>query len=354
MPSAFDSKEKGPYDGLNISDTIELLKGGADLEATDSNFNTPLINACCNPWGVTSHAEEILLLGANINAQGRAENTALCMAAICGNSPLCKLLIDAGADVSICNHDGDNVLFLAAAKGLTDICMLLIETGKIDKNCRNTKFMSREHGATALMCAANGPRTGANCSSQPETCKALLGAGIDVNLTDELGQTALLYAVGDDRPNAEETAKILMEAGANLNIETGFGTNALWRAGYSGLKDICKLIIEQGGDKPITGEYTKNYCNSAVKEAGKTFTHGGRGGITKPYTALMVAASDAAALKDPEDWSRKQWLALINVLVEAGSDINAATEMGTAWSIAKDWDNQDVMKLLVELGANPQ
>jgi len=352
MPSIFDSKEKGPYDDLNLHDTIELLKGGADLEATDSNFNTPFVKACS--WGSSSSAEEILKLGANINAKGRGDNTGLCYAAINGDSDLCKFLIDAGADVTICNHDGENVLFLAAAKGLTDICLLLIEQGKIDKDCTNKEFRSREQGANALMYAAHGPSSGANCSSQPETCKALLEAGIDVNLTDALGQTALLYAVGDDRPNAEETAKILMEAGANLNIETKFGTNALWRAGYSGLKDVCKLIIEQGGDIPITGEYTENCCNSAVKEAGKQFVHGGRSGISKPYTALMVAVSDAAAIKDPEDWNLKQWLELIKLLVEAGSDINAVTEMGTAWSLAKDWENKDIMKMLEELGAKPQ
>jgi len=354
MPSIFDRKEKGPYDDLNLHDTIELLKNGADTEATDSNFNTPLINACYR--GYIDTVDEILKLGANINAKGRGENTALCMAAICNHGDLCKFLIEAGADVTLCNHDGQNILFLAAAQGLTEICLLLINEEKMDKNCKNTTWRSRESGANALMYAAHGPATGVNCSSQPETCKALISAGVELNEQDDLGQTPLLYAVGTDRPNAKETAKLLIEAGANVNIETKFGTNALWRAAYSGLKDTCKLIIEHGGDAPITGEYTNNHCNSAVKEAGKTFTHGGRGGISKPYTALMVAASDAASLKDPEqmEWNGKQWLDLMKVLVEAGADINAATEMGTAWSIAKDWDNQEIMTFLEELGATPQ
>jgi len=354
MPSIFDKKEKGPYDDLNLHDTIELLKNGADTEATDSNFNTPLINACY--YDDPDTVDEILKLGANINAQGRAENTALCMAAICNNPNVCKFLIEAGADVTLCNHDGENILFLAAAQGLTEICLLLINEEKLDKNCKNTTWRSRESGANALMYAAHGPATGVNCSSQPDTCRALIAAGVELNEQDDLGQTPLLYAVGSSRPNTEETAKLLIEAGANVNIETKFGTNALWRAAYSGLKDTCKLIIEQGGDAPITGEYTNNHCNSAVQEAGKPFVHGGRGGISKPYTALMVAASEVAAIKEPEqwDWNAQQWLDLIKVLVEAGSDINAATEMGTAWSLARDWDNKEVMKFLEELGATPQ
>jgi len=362
---AFASKGKGPYDWMHMSKVIELIKGGGDLEATDMHFNTPLINAL-----EYDDVKEILQLGANINAQGYKHNTALGMAAARGRSAVCKLLIDSGADVTICNYDGDNVLHLAAASGVTDICMLLIETGKIDKHCKNTVGWQNTpgwaEGATALICAAQGPRTGVNETSQPETCKALLEAGVDVNMTDALGRTALMHAIGSTWKRNEESIKILMEAGANLNIENKFGDNALYDAAAKAVqggeqayfKDLCKLIIEQGGDKPITGEYTKNYCNSAVKEAGTKYVHGGRGGISKPYTALMVAVSNLAELTDPEEHRYKNdrtfWIDLINVLVEAGSDINAATEMGTAWSIAKDWDNQDVMKLLVELGANPQ
>jgi len=365
----FAKKGEGPYDGMNMCDIIELLKGGADLEATDRIFNTPLINARSY-----DETKEILELGANINAQGHLDFTALCMAAARGNSPVCKFLIDAGADVTICTYDGDNVLHVAAAKGVTDICMLLIETGMIDKHCKNNQRGGWAQGATALICAAMGPRTGGGETSQPETCKALLEAGVDVNMTDGLGRTALMHAIGSNWKRNEESIKILMEAGANLNIEDEFGSNALLDAGrqvvqaekgywkndckIAFLKDLCKLIIEQGGDKPITGEYTKNHCNSAVKEAGTQFVHGGRGGISKPYTALMVVVSNLAELIDPEEHryknDRTKIIDLINVLVEAGSDINAATEMGTAWSIAKDWENEDIMKLLVELGANPQ
>jgi len=369
MPrDAFAKKGEGPYDNMNMCDIIELLKGGADLEATDRHFDTPLINA-----REYDDVKEILQLGANINAQGYKDNTALCMAAARGNYAVFKLLIDSGADFTICNYDGDNVLHLAAATGATDICMLLIETGMIDKHCKNNQRGGWAQGATALICAAMGPRTGGGETSQPETCKALLEAGVDVNMTDGLGRTALMHAIGSSWKRNDESIKILMEAGANLNIEDEFGNNALYDAAVEVVqgeweywkddfkiayfKELCKLIIEQGGDKPITGEYTKNHCNSAVKEAGTQYVHGGRGGISKPYTALMVAVSILAELIDPEEHRYKKrtyWIDLINVLVEAGSDINAATEMGTAWSIAKDWDNQDVMKLLVELGANPQ
>jgi len=351
MPSVFDRKEKGPYDDLNIYDTIELLKEGADIEATDANYNTPLINAASSMfWGYNTTCEEILELGANIDAKGSNENTALCFAAMNGNVELCKFLIEAGADVTISNYDGANVYFLAAAQGLTEICLLLIEEGKIDRDCTNTTWSSRESGANALLYAAHGPATGSNLHSQTETCKALLETGIDINHTDDLGQTALYRAVGAERRGSAETAKILMEAGADLNIVSKFGTNALWRAGYSGLLDVCKLMIEQGGDIPMVGDH----CNSAVREAGKVFTVGGRGGISKPYTALMVASSEAAQIKNPAHWNRRNAIKMVKLLVEAGSDVNAATEMGTAWSIAKDWENEDIMNLLEELGANPQ
>jgi len=351
MPSLFDRKEDGPYENLNMPDIIDLLKGGADIEATDSNYNTPLVQAAySNRYGVLEHCEEIIKLGANINAQGRGEYTALCYAVINENEDLCKFLIEAGADVTICSYDGENVYFLAAAQGLTNICKMLIDQGKIDKDCTNTTWRSRENGANALMYAAHGPSTGVNCSSQPETCRYLLEAGLDINANDDLGQTALYYAVGTDRPGAEETAKLLMEAGADLNIVSKFGTNALWRAGYSGLASICQLIIEQGGDIPIVGDH----CDDACVRPGVPQKFGNRGGISKSYTALMIPVSTACDWEDPENYQYRDAVKLIKLLVEAGSDVNAVTETGTAWSLANGFKNEEIMKLLEDLGAKPQ
>lgn len=74
----------------------------------------------------------------------------------------------------------------------------------------------------------------------------LLAAGLDVDVTDRFGVTALMAAALWSRP---DVAKYLLDHGADTEIrERYFGCTALIFACLSGTADVLKLLLENGAD----------------------------------------------------------------------------------------------------------
>ena len=90
-----------------------LIEAGADMDTADSNGVISLMNTAIN--GYVNCLELLIKSNVDVNMQisGR---TALMLAASYGHSTCAGKLIEAGADVNICNHKGDTVLNEAARK----------------------------------------------------------------------------------------------------------------------------------------------------------------------------------------------------------------------------------------------
>ncbi len=93
--------------------------------------------------------------GVDINATDNDYNTALMQAAEDGNLSAVKALIAAGAEVNMRNEDAESALILAAEEGHTDIVKVLIEAGAdigaVDKDGENaySKAIKENHPGTA-------------------------------------------------------------------------------------------------------------------------------------------------------------------------------------------------------------
>ncbi len=77
----------------------------------------------------------------------------------------------------------------------------------------------------------------------------LLKNGIDVNIQDDRGQTALQYACEDHN---EEICAEILKRGYDISLRDSYGNNALWTAVFNcGGKyyDIVKLILKYAPDK---------------------------------------------------------------------------------------------------------
>lgn len=75
--------------------------------------------------------------------------------------------------------------------------------------------------------------------------KELLDNGIDVNLRDENGMTALIQASSQGHT---DIVRLLLERGAAVNARTKDGWSALMEAALYDFTDIFKLLVEHGAD----------------------------------------------------------------------------------------------------------
>ncbi|GBG30560.1 Protein kinase, putative [Hondaea fermentalgiana] len=101
---------------------------------------------------------------------------------------------------------------LAGVQRAPDTARLLIERGaKLD--------LQENHGNTALMFACR--------YDQPDTAQLLIERGAKLDLHDNGGWTALMFACRYDQP---DTARLLIERGAKLDLQTDNGHTALMLA----------------------------------------------------------------------------------------------------------------------------
>lgn len=114
------------------------------------------------------------------------DESALMLAALKGYLPLVKQLVDNDADV---NKPGWTPLHYAASTGQVAVIEFLLD---------NSAYIDAEspNGSTPLMMAA--------MYGSPEAVKVLIQAGADLNIKNQLGLTALDFAVRGNRQNAKE------------------------------------------------------------------------------------------------------------------------------------------------------
>jgi len=139
----------------------------------------------------------------------------------------------------------------------------------------------------------------------------LLNDGIDVNVQDADGDTALIQASWDGNP---ATVKFLLDKGADVNAENNNGYTALIWASFYGRTEVVKLLLDKGADINAKDKYG--------------------------YTALIWA-------------SRNGHTEIVKVLLNAGADINAKNNDGETALIQASWDgNSATVKFLLDKGAD--
>jgi ankyrin repeat protein len=85
----------------------------------------------------------------------------------------------------------------------------------------------------------------------------------DINLQNEDGYTALMFAVAD---NSLEIAELLLRMGADLNIQDKWGDTALMKATNWGRLGIARLLIKTGAKLDIQDKWGKTALDIAQKK----------------------------------------------------------------------------------------
>jgi ankyrin repeat protein len=157
--------------------------------------------------------------------------TTLMKAVKSNNVARVKELIQQGVNVNTLDTNGDAPLIQAAYEGYTEIVRLLLEAGA------DVSVVDPGMKATALHAAAYAGRT--------EAAKLLIAYKVDIDKQGPYnGYTALHDALWQ---NHVETAKVLIEAGANLGLTTHEGQTPLAFARSRKQGELVALLEQKMG-----------------------------------------------------------------------------------------------------------
>jgi ankyrin repeat protein len=171
--------------------------------------------------------------------------------------------------------------------------------------------------AFCALCAASQSRVdhllAASAAGDVAKIQTLLKQGVDVNARNERGQTAVLLAAAG---GYSEAARLLLKQGADVNAGDKSGETTL-------------MLAAKGGHLGILNELLN--CGARINATNSL-----------PMTAILYAVMS------------DQVLAVAEVLVKKGADVNAWTSSGTgALIVAASEGHTAAATFLLALGANP-
>lgn len=216
-----------------------LLKSGADVNMVDGEYSTALV---CASWrGYETIARLLLESGANVNLSGEFGSALEC-ASYEGHAGITQLLLDNGAVVNVANGRYGCALACASLKGHESVIRQLLE-----------------HGADVNLVGGyyDSPLASASWGGQEAIVRLLLECGADVNLAKGGYGSALAAAVwhnSHEKPlhrnelTRKNIVQLLLEKGVQVNLKDQHGCTALMHASKNSYEDIVTLLVENGAD----------------------------------------------------------------------------------------------------------
>ncbi|KAH9502785.1 hypothetical protein Btru_069781 [Bulinus truncatus] len=208
-----------------------LIKNGADVNLGHPSSGPPLIRA------VPKVARVLLKHGADVNKASASGETAL-MQACCGfgnTYDMVKLLLDAGANVSLTSEKGDTCLHYAvSSENLGNIKLLLQYGAEVD--------VRNDAGETPFLLAAE--------IGNLDLLKLFRDRGADVRIIDSQGCNALLRTIKTCDVSTE-VVRFLAFDEEHLNKKTSTGHTSLMLAAEMVNYEILQTLLQLGADVNI-------------------------------------------------------------------------------------------------------
>src|SRR5436190_2620274 len=315
-----------------------LLKQRVDVNAPQVDGMTALHWAAYQDDLET--ARLLLKAGASAKAENRYGVTPLSLACVNGNTELVESLLTAGADPNSTLRGGETVLMTAARTGKVGPVKALLSRGAVVD-------AKERRGQTALMWAA--------ADGHAAVVELLLKAGADFRTPlPDSGFTPWFFAVRDGRV---DVVRALLKAGADVNEAMqprktsgkapAKGTSALILAVENGHFDLALTLLEAGADpNDQRSGFTALHAMTWVRKPNR-----GDGDDGDP---APIGSGDLSSLQ------------FVRKLIAHGGDVNARLKSGksgraqlsrvgaTPFLLASVTDDASLMRLLVQLGADPR
>ena len=200
-------------------------------------------------------------------------------------------------------------------------------------------------GALALAAAEDLRLVDAARHQDASAVRALVDAGVDVNVRQPDGATALHWAV---HWNDLQTARLLIDAGAGLDTANAHGVTALSLAAVNASAGMVTLLLDAGSDPNVaraTGE-------TPLMRAAST---GNRAAVD----ALLAAGAEIGAADPVTKQTALMWAAsrrhptVVAALLAGGADVHARSQAGfTPLLFAAREGAVEVARRLVAAGAD--
>jgi len=343
------------------------LARGADPNLV-RNDQTALMQACAIYDSALAEASVAALLehGADPNRIGPEGRTALHYAVGReGRVPLISRLLEAGADITAANMNGETPLMLALRKGHWREAKLLLDNGG-ENASPNTKGETPLHIAFSV-------------NTPADIMKLLLASSIDVNAATRTDQNTALHSMVGDRNNPHYrlllehrdvalnkqnrlgntplhnaidqyntvAALLLLEKGAMPELKNNDGHAPLQVAALRNMPEVVEYLVSRvgeldGGEKPEATPLAAASGNGIIRAV--------KAILGAAEARQMVVGLDAPLYAAACNGHAR----VMELLIAAGADVNYKNENGiTPLMIAAANDQAEALELLIKSGADP-
>jgi uncharacterized protein len=225
----------------------QLLSFGACLEPPHLISHTNLLYIAAAK--ATGEVVELLLAyGAKVDAIDRWGNTALHHAVMANNVDAIPAILRGNACLTIENFGGDTALMSSLKAGDPSAAILILF------HMQKTRGYERDLAAVLHLAVRRAGQ---------DALAMIVEAGVDIDLEDENGKTALQIAAFEGRP---KTLEILLEKGASHSRRTKEGWTALHFVPFEVVSSDCaEILLQHGADINAQTNYGKTTLDFAVE-----------------------------------------------------------------------------------------
>lgn len=243
MPLSCPEQNQPPDDPSNTLLHVAAMRGDADF------------------------VRQLVLGGADVDALNAKSSTPLFFAALPGSLEIAKMLVEANASPDTMNAAKITPLCAAIFAGGQALLESSMQPSK--KHDELAEYLIQKSAAPNQKCMPNQtpPIHMAALYGMPQTVKALLGNGADINASDQSGNRPLWYAVSG--ANASMTTWLIAH-GADVAATDSDGDTALHLAASLGNEAVLEVLLKGKADpfkKNMGGESAVDIACKAGKTA---------------------------------------------------------------------------------------